>query len=92
MRHTEPNCEAMARRKHTSSHFHLDDAKGAVVFSFVDDGVWASWPGRSGSVHLGHYDIVTYMMRDFLAQCDLGERMAQCANGNGKRLAGSLKP
>ena len=64
----------MPRRKSTS--LQLDGSRGAVVFSFVDDAVWASWPGDDASVHLGDYDTVIYMMRDFLAQCDLGERMA----------------
>jgi len=76
MRQTEPNCEAMARRKDLSNRFHLDEPKGAVVFSFVDGDVWASWPGERASVHLGDYATVTYMMRDFLAQCDLGEVLA----------------
>ena len=53
-----------------------DAPKGAVVFSLSDGVVWASWPGKSGSVQLGHYDTVAYMMRDFLAQCDLAEGMA----------------
>ena len=54
---------------------------GAIIFSFVDGTVRASWPGKS-SVELGPYDAVTYMMRDFLAQCDLAERIApRRANG-----------
>lgn len=55
---------------------------GIIIFSFVDGAVWASWPSQKGSVKLGAYDAVTYMMRDFLAQCELGERMAhRRANG-----------
>jgi hypothetical protein len=54
-----------------------------IIFSMVDGTVWVSWPGKSGSVELGHSDAVTYMMRDFLAQCELGERM-----GLGKRAKG----
>ena len=55
---------------------------GAIVFSFVDGAVWASWPGQEASVKLGAYDAVTYMMRDFLAQCELAERLApRRANG-----------
>ena len=73
----------MARRKGTSNHFHLDGSKGAVVFSFVDDAVWASWSGESAPVHIGDYDTVTYMMRDFLAQCDLGEIMGLRARASG---------
>jgi hypothetical protein len=46
-----------------------------IVFSLLDGNVWASWPSKSASVELGRYAAVTYMMRDFLAQCDLGERL-----------------
>jgi hypothetical protein len=53
----------------------------AIIFSFVDGTVRASWPGGS-SVELGPIDAVTYMMRDFLAQCDLAESLApRRANG-----------
>ena len=48
----------------------------AIIFSMVDGTVWASWPGKNVLVNLGQSDAVTYMMRDFLAQCDLGESMA----------------
>jgi len=48
----------------------------AIVFSLADGVVWASWPGKTGRVKLGDYAGVTYMMRNFLAQCELGERMA----------------
>ena len=48
-----------------------------IIFSLVDDTVWASWPDKSGSVALGPSDEVTYMMRDFLAQCELGEQLGR---------------
>jgi len=48
-----------------------------IIFSMVDGAVWASWPGKRASVELGHSDAVTYMMRDFLAQYELGERMSR---------------
>ncbi len=47
-----------------------------IIFSLVDGTVWVSWPGNNASVELGQSYAVTYMMRDFLAQCDLGERLA----------------
>ena len=53
------------------------DILGMIVFSMADDTVLASWPGKKGSLALGPTDAVTYMMRDFLAQCELGERMAR---------------
>ncbi|MGZ8311549.1 MAG: hypothetical protein ACXWU1_13190 [Allosphingosinicella sp.] len=48
----------------------------------TDDIVWASWPGRSTPVKLGSYDPVTFMMRDFLDQCDVGERLALRKSAN----------
>ena len=50
---------------------------GAIIFSLSDGMVWASWPGEIGKVKLGPSDDVTYMMRDFLAQCELGERLTR---------------
>ena len=76
MRQTKPNGRTMERRKNSSGHLHMVEPKGAVVFSLSDGAVWASWPGNNAPVHLGHYDSVVYMMRDFLAQCDLAERMS----------------
>jgi len=48
----------------------------AIVFSLADGVVWASWPEKTGWVELGPYNDGTHMMRNFLAQCELGERMA----------------
>jgi hypothetical protein len=48
-----------------------------LVFSLADGIVWVSWPGTTARVQLGHYDGVTDMMRNFLAQCELGERMSK---------------
>ena len=59
-----------------------DEPAMDVIFSLRDDAVWASWPSRDGSVRLGSYDTVIDMMRDFLAQCELGERMALRKVGN----------
>jgi hypothetical protein len=44
--------------------------RGSIVFSLVNGTVWASWPGSGPSLELGSRHSVTYMMRDFLAQCD----------------------
>jgi hypothetical protein len=57
-------------------------AMGAIIFSLVDGFVWACWPGTSASVRLGDHEPVIAMMRDFLAQCDLGERLANGPSGN----------
>ena len=47
----------------------------ALLFSLDDGFVFASWPGANGSVRLGTYDHVREMMRDFLAQSDVGDRL-----------------
>ena len=51
------------------------EPRGDVIFSLVDGYVWASWPGASATVKLGTYFEVSTMMRDFLAQSALGERL-----------------
>ncbi len=51
-------------------------ALGVIIFSLIDETVWASWPRSDGAVKLGPGDAVIHMMRDFLAQCDLAERLA----------------
>ena len=58
-------------------------AVGEIIFSLIDDAVWASWPGKEGSVELGRADAVSYMMRDFVAQCDLGERLSDRKSSSG---------
>lgn len=47
----------------------------AVIFSVENGFVFAYLPGKSAPVALGETGTVTYMMRDFLAQCDLVERL-----------------
>jgi hypothetical protein len=49
--------------------------KVPIIISLVDDFVWVCWPGTSGSVRLGDHEAVIAVMRDFLAQCELGERL-----------------
>jgi hypothetical protein len=51
--------------------------RSALIFSLNGSTVSVSWPGRPGSVELGDCETVAYMMRDFLAQCELGERLAR---------------
>jgi len=51
-----------------------------VVFSFMDGFVWASWPGTVASIRLGDEASVTAVMRDFLAQCELGHRLTRPRN------------
>ena len=48
---------------------------GEIIFSLVDDYVWATWPGTEATVKLGHCGDVIHMMRDFVAQCECGDRL-----------------
>jgi hypothetical protein len=54
----------------------------AIVFSLADGIVWATWPGKTKRVELGRYADVTYMMRTFLATCELAERFADKRSEN----------
>jgi hypothetical protein len=55
----------------------VEDLDSNVVFSLADGFVWASWPGTSGMVKLGRHEHVMAMMRDYLAQSVVGERLTQ---------------
>ena len=57
-----------------------DNIQGHVVFSLEDGFVWASWPGTTEMVKLGRHEQVMAMMRDYLAQSVVGERLAQRAS------------
>jgi hypothetical protein len=58
-----------------SDRHGIGHSKEGVILSLVDGFVWASWPGTIASVKLGDEASVTAVMRDFLAQCELGERL-----------------
>lgn len=47
-----------------------------VIFSLDNGVVWAHLPDGAEAIALGDFEGVTYMMRDFLAQCELGDRLA----------------
>jgi len=51
------------------------EANGQIVFSYIDGYVWISWPGGPAAVRVGKYEAATAAMRDFLAQCEVGERL-----------------
>src|SRR5262245_27474268 len=51
----------------------------AIVFSLERGHVWASWPEGGAAVDLGEVGEVLFMMRDFIAQCELGDRLAALA-------------
>lgn len=54
-----------------------NDCDSNVIFSFVDGFVWASWPGAVSMVRVGSYETVKTAMLDFLAQCEVAERLEQ---------------
>ena len=58
-----------------------------IVFSDADGQAWASWYGIDAPVRLGSRDEVVPMMKDFIAQVELGNRLqagldtrARCAD------------
>ena len=48
-----------------------------LIFSSREGFVWASWLDTEVAVRLGRHEIVAAMMRDFLEQDALGERLAR---------------
>lgn len=53
-----------------------------VIFSLRNGEVWASWPGLPDTVRLGEVGEVSAMMRDFLQQVELGERLNRRADSS----------
>ena len=53
-----------------------DFSNSGVVFSLEDGKAWASWYGKEWPVQLGPEEEVAEMMEDFLAQKELGKRLA----------------
>jgi len=51
-------------------------SEGGIIFSLENGQAWASWYGRSSPVQLGPQGEVAEMMEDFLAQLELGKRLA----------------
>lgn len=50
---------------------------GGVMFSLKNGQAWASWPVAGFHLSLGPRDDVAEMMKDFVAQVELGKRLAQ---------------
>ena len=68
---------ALARRWLASFLNHdLDEAQGGVVFSLEKGEVWVSWYGQGSPLRLGSQAKVSSMMRDYLAQEELGKRLS----------------
>jgi len=51
-----------------------DEAMSGVIFSAEDGQAWVSWPGSPSPVRLSPDGEVSEMMRDFVAQVELGRR------------------
>ncbi|MFL6723505.1 MAG: hypothetical protein ACJ8FC_09920 [Sphingomicrobium sp.] len=47
-----------------------------IIFSSQGGYVWASWQEAEVSIRLGRHEMVATMMRDFLEQDALGERLS----------------
>jgi hypothetical protein len=81
----------MGRLMNLTDHYDLGQPVSEVIFSLDDDFVWASWSCAAPRVRLGRYEDVIAMMRDFIAQSELGERLANgktsISNARGDLLA-----
>ena len=69
--------EAIAQRPDPAPSAQPRQPELDVIFSSRDGYVWASWAETDASVRLGRREKVANMMRDFLAQEELGERLAK---------------
>ena len=54
-----------------------DESAGGIVFSLDRGQVWASWYGQGPPVLLGSQRKVSEMMKDFIAQEEIGRRLNQ---------------
>jgi hypothetical protein len=52
-----------------------DGPSDGIVFSLENDEVWASWYGEGPPLRLGSQQRVSRMMKDFLKQEEVGERL-----------------
>jgi hypothetical protein len=60
--------------------------KRGVIFSQRNGDVWASWSTDSLTVNLGAANEVSYMMRDYLAQAEVAERLLGLARREAKLI------
>ena len=66
----------LVRRMLTGVLSDPDESSGGVIFSLDQGKVWATRHGQGPPVCLGSQDRVSEMMEDFLAQEELGKRLA----------------
>ena len=78
----------MGRGARDSDGYAVSKPSGEVIFSFVDGFVWLSWPGAVSAVRVGEYQAVTDAMRDFLSQCEIGDRLV---NGTSKSARSAIR-
>ena len=57
--------------------YGAEDLPNGVVFSLREGQAHVSWYGERSFVHLGPEEEVAELMKDFLAQCELGRRLAK---------------
>jgi hypothetical protein len=69
--------KTMSNASSASPGKHRWEREGDMTFSLRDGFVWASWPDTEATVRLGRHDVVASMMRDFLAQDALCERLLE---------------
>jgi hypothetical protein len=70
----------MNEPQNSPDHYGIGQPRENLIFSLVNGFVWASWPGTIASVKLGTQGPVTAVMRDFLSQCELGDRLTNARN------------
>jgi hypothetical protein len=58
-------------------------ADGEIVLSLRDGEVWASWPDARPPVQLGQHDSVVHMMRNFIRQSEVAEKLSRYARSGG---------
>jgi hypothetical protein len=54
-----------------------EEHSSGIIFGREDGHAWASWPGNSAPIRLGPDTEVTAMMRDFVSQVELADRLAR---------------
>jgi hypothetical protein len=68
----------MTAQKASSLPVQGGESELEIIFSSKDGYVWASWQETDISIRLGRHEMISEMMRDFLAQEALGQRLANC--------------
>jgi hypothetical protein len=55
-----------------------------IVLSLRDDQVWASWIDGRAPIMLGDHHAVLTVMRDFIGQSEIGERLVSRGSGGSR--------